>query len=282
VAQDRGFFREHGLDVELVFMSGTLTDQSVITGETPIGHGTNLIPTRLAGADLVGILGVIQRMTFTVFTRPGISGAADLRGKTVVTTRPGAAASTATLLALQHLGLEPTRDVNLQPSGGTVEKLALMTQGLADASLFSTPDDLKAAQAGLVPLLSLAELPIPFMQTVVGTTQTYARDHAEEVRRFVRGYVAAVASARADATATKAIVGKYIQNDDAEMLDHAYRYYRELWARPDFRVQPEAVQANLRLMDAPGADTARPEDFIDNRFVDELHAAGFIRQVGAE
>jgi hypothetical protein len=94
--------------------------------------------------------------------------------------------------------------------------------------------------------------------------------------------VAAVASARADATATKAIVGKYIQNDDAEMLDHAYRYYRELWARPDFRVQPEAVQANLRLMDAPGADTARPEDFIDNRFVDELHAAGFIRQVGAE
>jgi hypothetical protein len=38
----------------------------------------------------------------------------------------------------------------------------------------------------------------------------------------------------------------------------------------------------LRVLDTPGADTARPEEFIDNRFVDELHSSGFVRQVGAD
>ena len=283
VAQDRGFFREYGLDVDLVFLSGTLTDQGVTTGETPIGHGTNLIPTRLAGADLVGVAGVVQRMTFTLFTRPEITSADQLRGKTILTSRPGAAASTATLLTLEHLGLQPHRDVQLQPTGGTVEKMALMLQGLGDASLYSLPDDLQAQQAGLVPLLNLSQLPIPFMQTVIGTTRAYARDNEEVVRRFLRGYVAAVASARADAQGTQAIMSKYMQLEDPFLLDYGYRYYRDIWARPDFRVQPEAVQANLRLLeDVPGAATARPEDFIDNRFIDELHASGFIREVGAE
>jgi hypothetical protein len=46
-------------------------------------------------------------------------------------------------------------------------------------------------------------------------------------------------------------------------------------------VQPEAVESILRVLDLPGADTARPEEFVDNRFIDELHASGFIRQSGA-
>src|SRR5687768_8984836 len=58
LAQEGGFFREQGLDVELIFLAGTLTDQGVITGDTPIGHGANVIPTRLSGADLVAIAGV--------------------------------------------------------------------------------------------------------------------------------------------------------------------------------------------------------------------------------
>src|SRR5205807_3318056 len=32
VAQERGLFRQHGLDVDLVFLSSARTDQAVITG----------------------------------------------------------------------------------------------------------------------------------------------------------------------------------------------------------------------------------------------------------
>jgi hypothetical protein len=93
--------------------------------------------------------------------------------------------------------------------------------------------------------------------------------------------VNAVALARRDPEVARAIIGKYTQTEDMAQVDHAYRYYRDVWGRPDFRLPPEAVASVLRELDTPGADTAKPADFIDNRYVDELHNSGFIRQSGA-
>jgi len=89
------------------------------------------------------------------------------------------------------------------------------------------------------------------------------------------------AATQTNAAAAKAALGKYTQTDDPAVLDESYRYYRDLWGRPDFRVSPEAVRAMLAVIDAPGASAARGEDFVDNHFVDELHASGFVRESGA-
>ncbi len=281
VAQDRGLFRQYGLDVDLVLLSGTRTDQGVVSGDTPLGFGANVIPTRLGGADIVAIAGVVSRISYTLFAQPGIASPRDLRGKTLVATLPGASNTSASLLVLRHFGLEPGRDVNIQHTQGTPEQFTLMAQGLADASLFSPPTNLKAREIGLVELANISDLRIPFMQTAIGIMQDYGREHAEEVRRFLRAYVAATVLARQDAAGTKASIGKYSQTDDAAVLDDAYAYYRDIWGRPDFRVPPEAVESILRVLEMPGADSARAADFIDNHFVDELEQDGFMRQVGA-
>jgi NitT/TauT family transport system substrate-binding protein len=280
VAYEQGLLREQGLDVELVFLSGTRTDQGVVSGETPIGFGVNVIPTRLSGADLIAIASVFNRMTYEVYGRPSMASPQDLRGKTMVATLPGALTSLATLVTLGYFGLEPHRDVSIQPTQGTAEQLTLMANGLADASLFSPPASFKAAQMGLTRLANMAEVDIPFVLAPIGTTASYMRDHPDIVRRFLRAYVASVALARRDRETTKALIGKYTDTDDMAILEDTYQYYRSLWGRPDFRVQPDGVASILRVLDMPGADTARPEEFIDNRFVDELHDSGFIRQSG--
>lgn len=283
VAYEQGLLREQGLDVELVFLSGTRTDQGVVTGDTPIGFGANTIPTRLAGADIVAIAGVINRLSYTLFARPGsaITTPQDLRGKTMVGTLPGSSSTSATLITLRHFGLEPGRDVQIQPTQGTPEQLTLVAQGLADASLFSPPTNLKALELGLTPIANVTELNIPFMQTAVGIAPAWGREHGEEVRRFLRAYVKAVAVARRDADGAKAAIGKYTQTDEQPVLDETYRYYRELWGRPDFRVPPEAVASILRVMDVPGADAATPTDFLDNHWIEELAQSGWMQQVGA-
>ena len=279
VAQEQGLLREQGLDAELVFLSGTRTDQGVISGDTPIGFGTNVVTSRLGGAEVVAIADVVSRITAIMFARPGIADMQGLRGKTISSTLPGATISLATALVLRHYGLEPNRDVTVLNTGGSVEKFNLVVQGHADATLLSPPDDLKALEQGLAPIANIAELNIPLVYTAVGTTTAYARDHAEEIRRFLRAYVAAVALARRDAATTLPIIAKYTQTDDTAVVDHAYRYYRDIWGRPDFRVPLAAVASSLRMLDTPGADSAKPEDFVDNRFVDELERSGFLRQV---
>lgn len=281
VAYERGLFREQGLDGELVFLSGTRSDQGVITGDTPIGFGVNVIPGRLSGADLIAIASNTNYLAYTLYTRPGIATPQELRGKTLAGTLPGATNSVATIIVARHFGFEPGRDVFIQPTQGTAEQFALLQQRLADAALLSPPATLKAEESGLVPLANLAELNVPFMSGAVGTTETYARDHPDLVRRALRAYVAAIALARRDPEGTKDLIGKYTQTDDRVLLDETYRYYSPLWGRPDFRIPPEAVASILRALDVPGADTAKPEEFIDNRFVDELHDSGFIRQSGA-
>jgi ABC-type nitrate/sulfonate/bicarbonate transport system substrate-binding protein len=280
-AHERGLFREQGLDVEIVYLSGTRSDQGVITGDAPVGYGANVIATRLNGADLVSVAAVSNRVSLTLFTRPGIGNPQELRGKTIATTQPGAAAQLATLVLLRHYGIEPHRDVQLAPTGDASAALALAAQGLADASLQGPPGSLKAVELGLTPLVNVADLGIPFMQTSVGVSQAYMRDHAEEIRRYLRGYIAGVALARADPEAAKATLAKWAQTDDPAILDETYRYFSPIWGRPDFRVQPEGIASILQVLDVPGAATARPEDFVDHRLIDELDRSGFIRESGA-
>jgi ABC-type nitrate/sulfonate/bicarbonate transport system substrate-binding protein len=282
IGYERGLFREQGLDVELAYLSSQRTDQAVITGDPPIGFGANVVATRLSGADIVAVAGVVTQMTHSLFVQPGISSPQELRGKTAVTTQPGAATSLATLIALRHFALEPNRDVAIQPSPGVTEQFAMMTHGQADAALFASGvTTLRAREAGLRQLADLGETGLPFMQTAIAVSQGYAREHAEIVRRFLRGYVAAVARARSDPESAKAVLGQYMQTDDAAILELSYQDYRNIWGRPDFRVHPEAVASILRVLDAPGAATAQATDFIDNRFIDELHSSGFVQQVGA-
>jgi ABC-type nitrate/sulfonate/bicarbonate transport system substrate-binding protein len=279
LAFEQGIFHEQGLDAELVFLSSVRTDQGVITGDTPIGYGANVVATRLSGADIVAIAGVANHIAYTLFGRPGLSSPQDLRGKTMAVTQPGASNTLAAYITLRHFGLEPQREVALQPTPGSAEQLAMLGQGLSDAALFSPPADDKARELGLVPLADMKALNIPFLLTGIGTSGAYAASHTEEVRRFLRGYVVGVARARHDTEAALAVTAKYTQTEDPAIVEAAYRYYRDLWARPDFRVPPEAIASVLGVLDVPGVETAKPEDFIDNRFVDELHQSGFIRQV---
>jgi NitT/TauT family transport system substrate-binding protein len=282
VAYETGLFREQGLDVELVYLSGTLTDQAIITGDTPVGFGANVIATHLSGADIIAVAGAITRPTFTLYVRPGINSPQDLRGKTLLANPPGAANTLATLLVLKHFGLEPNRDVSIQPTPGIVEQVAMLSQGLADGAAIAPPGGLQVEAIGMVPLLKIADLGFPFVQNTVGTTRSYARDNPEIVRRVLRGFVAAVALMRRDPETTKTFIGKYTRTEDPKILDETYQAYRDAWGRPDFRVSPEAVRTVLSVLDVPGADTARPEEFVDNRFIDELHASGYVREVGAE
>jgi NitT/TauT family transport system substrate-binding protein len=281
IAHDRGLFREQGLDTEIVYLSGTRSDQGVITGDAPLGYGANVIATRLNGADLVAVAAVANRVSLTLFARPGINNPQELRGKTMATTQPGAASQLAALILLRHLGIEPHRDIELVPTSDPSATLAMVQQGLADSLLTGPPGSIRAVESGLMPLVNVADLGIPFMQTSVGVSQAYMREHAEEIRRYLRAYIAGVALARSDPEAAKASLAKWAQTDDPVVLDETYRYFSPIWGRPDFRVQPEGIASILRVLDVPGAATAKPEDFIDHRILDELDRSGFIRDSGA-
>jgi len=76
VAYEHGFFRKHGLNVELVFIEGgSTTVQTLISGDVAIAQmaGSAAIQSNLRGADVVLIAGLINTLTFQVIVEKGIS-----------------------------------------------------------------------------------------------------------------------------------------------------------------------------------------------------------------
>ena len=207
---------------------------------------------------MLAIAGVVTINPFTLYSRPGITSPQDLRGKTMVGTLPGALNTMAAYVVLKRLGFEPMRDVLVQPTQGTAEQFTLLTQGLADAALLSPPSSLKADELGLVRLASSTDLNVPFMTTATGIMRAYGQEHPDLVRGFLRGYVNAVARARQDPEGAKAAIGKYSETDDPVILTETYRYFRDMWGQPDFRVPPSRSRRSCGCSTCPARTPPSP------------------------
>ncbi|MGH7816602.1 MAG: ABC transporter substrate-binding protein, partial [Candidatus Binatia bacterium] len=71
VTQDKGFFRKYGLEVQAILIeSGTTTAQALVAGDISFASvaGPAAIQSNLRGADVVIIAGVINTLTFQLYT----------------------------------------------------------------------------------------------------------------------------------------------------------------------------------------------------------------------
>ena len=89
----------------------------------------------------------------SVYSKPEIRSLADLKAKVLAVTVPGATTDFAARVLLQQVGLTPGKNVKILYLKGMPEILAGITQGNADAGIFTSPTTLKARQAGLKELV---------------------------------------------------------------------------------------------------------------------------------
>ena len=141
IAQEGRIFARNGLDVEVLYLESALVQRALIAGEIQYGEmtGALLSAPRLQGADMVMILGFVDRLLFRLLVRPEIHAAGDLKGKRIGTSRFGAAIDRATRLLLGKLGLNPDKDVTFVQIGSEPTLLAALLAGAIDASLLQPP-----------------------------------------------------------------------------------------------------------------------------------------------
>jgi NitT/TauT family transport system substrate-binding protein len=284
IAQDAGLLRQQGIESELEYVasSGTAT-QAMLAGEIPIIPSLSaptVIQAVLGGADAVIVGATNNTVVFYLMATSEVRDYADLRGKRVGISRLGSSSDAAARFALGKWGLRPDEDVAIAQMGGIPEVLAGMQSGAIQAGVLSSPTDLRARQAGYHELADLGLMGIDYPQTTIGTTRTYLRNNAEVVRRYLRATVEAVHLLKTDVERAKVIFSKYADVTDPAMLDATYRAYVDKTESVPY-IKPAAVQTAIDevAQTDPRAASSRPEEFIDNRYVEELETSGFIRQV---
>jgi len=247
-----------------------------------MASGPVVFDSALRGWGAVYVAGGMSTLDFVLITRPEIKSAEQLKGGTVGLSAFRGANPAATRFALQKLGLGP-KDVSLLVVGGTSERIASLRLGKIHGTLFSPPQNITAQREGFNALADVAELGLPFVHIGVATTQNFIRDNPETLRRYVRSHLEAIALMKTDRELAVRTLGKYIgQIKERDVLVKSYES-----ATPDNRLSRKqypnlaGLQMALDLVveDNPKAKSAKPEDFVDSRFIKELDDKGYIENL---
>ena len=151
VTQDKGFFRKYGLDVQSILIeSGTTTAQALVAGDISFASvaGPAVIQSALRGADVVMIAGVINTLTFQLFTERGITRPDQFKGKSVGVTRYGSATDFAMRYALDKYGLDANKEVTILQLGNLPAMLAALEAGKIQGAMLSMPTSVRAKKVG--------------------------------------------------------------------------------------------------------------------------------------
>src|SRR5688572_19089014 len=281
IAKDTGIFARNGLDVQAVRVHASVGVMALLSGELQfvLASGPVVVESALRGSNTVYVAGGMSTLDFALVSRPEIKTALQLKGATVGLSAFRGANPTATRYALQKMGVAQ-KDVSLLVVGGTTERIASLRAGKIQATLFSPPQNFAAQAEGFNLLADVADLGLPFVHVGVATTRGFVRDNPETVRRYVKSHLEAIHLMKTDRETGIKVLAKYLRSiKDRDILRKTYdgAIPDNKFSRKQYPSIPGLQMAlDLLAEENPKAKSARPDDFVDARFIKELDQSGYI------
>lgn len=197
VAKERGFFREEGLDVELIVMQAIQTIQATMGNSTQFASATgSAVSSAVQGADIRVILAVTDRPSFDLLAQPSITSVQQLRGKKIGT---GGVGSLAEILARRILIAHNVRpeEVSILATGPSHLTYLSLKAKVIDAAPLQMPLTFTAQDDGFRKLAAAGD----FYRSVQGglaTTKALLNEQPELVNKVVRAMMRAIRLIKAD------------------------------------------------------------------------------------
>ena len=158
VALEKGFFRQEGLEPQLIQMNGNVATVALANGH--IDFSLNISPVlngAMQGLNTKLVAALNTRPLFALVVRPEISSAADLKGKVFAVASFGNTQAILTEKHLQHLDLKKG-DYQLLALGATPARIAALDKNIAQGSLMPLPANVQLENKGYRLLGNTAEI----------------------------------------------------------------------------------------------------------------------------
>jgi ABC-type nitrate/sulfonate/bicarbonate transport system substrate-binding protein len=214
----KGFAQKQGLDLKLLqFKNDVIEVQALLSGELDsyTGGPSAGMVAAAHGADVKVIGCEWPGVPYAVFARPEVKSPADLKGKTMAISQPGANPDVVARLALQKYGV-PVASVHFVNLGGDADRFKAVVAGVADATVVSNEYTPIAAKEGVHVILSARDVVPQFMRICIFTTGKTIATRGADAAHFLAAEMSALAYAlghRAETLAlTREITG--IKPDD--------------------------------------------------------------------
>ncbi|MGE5218250.1 MAG: ABC transporter substrate-binding protein [Chloroflexota bacterium] len=284
VAHDAGFFAREGLEDQIIFIpSATQLAQVLVAGDVDIASlgGGPVMAASLSGADLKVIGNNVNKLIFSIHSKPEVKTLEELRGKRIAVSRFGSSSDVAARAALRKHHMDPAKDVILLQLGTMSNMFGALKSGAVEASVVSPPTQFLSEKLGFKEIVSITDMNLAYPNPSMAVSGEFIRKKPDLIDRFMRAYVRAMYRARTDKAGTIKTLAKYTTVADPAILDRAYDFYMSTVLERAPYINLEGMQNALNdvARTVPAAKTAKPEQFVDLRFLDRIEKSGLLKEL---
>ncbi|MPZ78494.1 MAG: DUF3834 domain-containing protein [Deltaproteobacteria bacterium] len=284
VAEQKGLFRKHGIDAEIIVtgQGGTAGIGALLANDIQMASsaGDVLVNAALRGGDTLMVAGVVNKGLQRLIAKPDIKTPADLKGKRIGVTRIGAVSHSVLLMMLQRWKMT-VNDIQVMQVGSSPAMLASLDKGGIEAAVVTIPSMFVAEDRGYRVLLDMADTDIYYLHTMIASTGKYIKNNRDKVSRFLKGYLEGIAYVKQnrkesiDVVKKKLRIGAEQEHNLERSIDLLSTKYYEQMPYPSMR----GVETVLGFVerDNPKAKGADPKRFVDNSLLREIEASGFVK-----
>jgi NitT/TauT family transport system substrate-binding protein len=283
IGQDRGLFKKHGLDTEVItIQGGPLAIQALLSGSTQFHAGGTSSPmeSKIGGANAVTLAVFIDSLPYTLVSSAKIKTPPQLKGAKFAVSRLGSVSDLSLRIALRNMGINPEKEATILGIGDQTSRFTALRSGIVDATVISPPLTVTARKLGLTTISSFQDAGIVWAYNSIDTTQDFAQNNRGMVLSFLRGFIESIAYIHKNKEESMATMGRWMRMDDREALAESYEYVLKIVPKKPY-ASDKGIQAVLDALALrnPAAKNFKPQDFYDMSYLKELDKSGFLDRV---
>ena len=215
LAAEKQLFQQEGMQVELIVMPASTGIMAMVAGDIDFSTASSsALAAALRGLPVKVVMFYVSRPYHAIVAQRGARSIQELRGKTIATSRPGAAAYYVARAILEHYRLDPDKDVRLVTIGGgdITERLQQLEKGRFEATVLSPPLLFYAEERGY-PIVGSATDFLESPQQGIGAAKSKIESAPDEVSRVMRVFLRALRLIRENREETVSFIRRWLKTD---------------------------------------------------------------------
>ena len=242
VAFKRGFFKEEGLDAELIRMNANISITALVNGDIDytLIFGS-VVRATVRGLPIRVVAGFLDSSTHTLIARPEFKSVKDLKGRTLGVSSFGATADVAARMMIKHFGIDPEKEMKIIALGPDRARFAALQEKVVDVAVISPPADSEGKRLGFNVLARAYELfSFPFIG--LGANVKKIKERPDEVKRALKALIKANRYIRQNRDGTVQVMMEWGRTD----RENATATYESTWKV--FNLDGNIPEDGLRLV----------------------------------
>ena len=282
VGVEQGFYRKHGLNVEVIYMRvGSLAASALASSDVnAVLTSSNAVLNLAAGGlDVVIIGALFQRPEGDFMARPEFKRPEDLKGKLIAIQSIGGGGWANNMLALDYLGLDPDRDnIRFIVLGDQPSRIQALETGRAQASWMGSTFSAPLKKKGYTLLVDLSRAPIPYVGSSLVVKKNIAHQEPRTYEGLLKGTIDALRFFQKpeNKPAVLKTMAKHLRLNRVEEAETGYNAMVAAYSS-DLRPKPEGLYKIYTILSRtnPKLTTLKPETILDPTFIQRIQASGY-------